>query len=248
MEDPIASVAAAVLAEVAKGIKDLLEQIHKFQELSVERCQIYLKAARLSVNALEDEYINILLQAKRCDPLKKYDLESLDTRIDDYLYGENIRPLLGGAIFGLTPYLDAFDKQANRFLNWPWRISDRQKAVADFAALLQKLFNYHKTLDEDLVGPSGVNVPTLQIFQRHIELQLGKARQKPRPDALVPDQLLNDEYIHLGLQDAESQKEYFLFEFASAELRVRSTQRQLDIGDKIMRLIEKLRLAFAQPL
>ncbi len=250
MVDPIVSTLVAKAVELAQN---KLSEAKQFTVQNVQRCQSYLEAARAAINGLEAEYDAILVEAKWCDPNQVEEMKDLYRRIDAYLYGEHLRPLLRQSIDGLQACHAALQANADQFLPWPWRRPDRQKAVAGFTDLLQALLLYFYKLDNDLSGPSGVNVPSLQLIQQHLELQLGAdvpvrsftSTLYPMFTDVLPD--LFKEYSDRGLTDQTSQKAQFLFDFVRERQQNRSRAQLMGLIGDIQRTIEELRLEFTRP-
>src|SRR5215472_3374768 len=155
MVDPIVSILVTKAVETAQN---KLNEAQQFTAQNVQRCQSYLEAARAAIDGLEAEYGAILSLAKMSDLNPVEEKKDLYKRLDAYLYEEHLRPLLRKSVSGLQACHDALQANADQFLQWPWLKPDRQKAVADFTDLLQDLLRYLYKLDDDLSGPSGVDI------------------------------------------------------------------------------------------
>src|SRR5262249_738573 len=82
---------AETLAKSAEGVKTLAEP-RKFAADDARYYAQHIGAAEQAIRILNQEYIDILLQAKRCRNAQgKY---ALDFRIDRYLTSEIVRPIL----------------------------------------------------------------------------------------------------------------------------------------------------------
>ena len=152
-----------------------IEKAREYKEQDIRACENYLEAARIAITGLEEEYDQILVQAKNCDLGQADQIRALKTRVDAYLTVDILRPKLQDAIVGLGQCRDALRKNAEGFLLWLWPPlkEKRQEAIAKFDELLQELEEYLKKLDEEglkyLRAGTGVGVATLQKIQDYLD-------------------------------------------------------------------------------
>src|SRR5215217_8156082 len=133
------------------AVQEADEYLRKVQQHltrgAMEDCQCYLGAVNAAIRGLEEEYDEILVEAKSClDRPEK--IGTVKERIDRYLRVHRLRRRLTDAIDGVRPIRDALQRRADQFLPWPWRRQNRRKAVNQFAKLLQDLDNYVRELEE----------------------------------------------------------------------------------------------------
>lgn len=140
-------------------INRLLEEASDRNKDDVERCERYLEACSEAIRGLEQEYDEILVQAKNSNKTPK-EIQKLQKRIEKYLHVDRLRPKLSDAIDGLSYYQESLAKNTDRFLEWPWKKADRKLAVNEFAEVLAELQRYLKKLDEQELPyrPAGTGV------------------------------------------------------------------------------------------
>ena len=120
-----------------------------------------------AIDGLVKEAQSILLQARETNTKDKKQIEDLYSRIDKYLFTDNLRPALNESIAGLRGISDAMRTHAQRFLQWPWVKKNRQESVEKFQQLLQILTNYLEGLQNNfLPGGSGMLVNDLYEIKR----------------------------------------------------------------------------------
>ena len=137
----------SALKEATRLAQDYIGKAEKLALEDVERCQNYLRAAQVAIIGLETEYDQIIVQAEICELDQPEQVRQLRERIREYLMVDKLRPELQKAVAGLDECRKALQKDANRFLQWPWTKKNRQVAVTEFADLLQQLVQYLKELD-----------------------------------------------------------------------------------------------------
>ena len=106
---------AEKLLSAADKLNKKAEKAKKVPQEDAKYYGAYLEVAGIVIQSLENEYLEILKQADRTnlkDPKQK---ELLRTRINDYLYGEVLRPKLTTAVEHLEAGRDAFKKHAKGF-------------------------------------------------------------------------------------------------------------------------------------
>ena len=151
-----------------------IDKAKEYKEQDIRSCENYLEAARLAVTGLEEEYDQILVQARNCDLGQPDQIRSLSIRIDAYLTVDVLRPKLQDAVVGLARCRDALEKDAEGFLLWLWPPlkEKRQEAIAKFDQLLCDLEDYLKRLDDEglryLKAGTGVGVATLREIQTYL--------------------------------------------------------------------------------
>lgn len=130
-----------------QAAKNHIKMAKQYTSQDVEFCLNYLEAARDAIQGLEKEYDQILVQAKNTNLEQPNQVENLIQRIDSYLKIDKLRPELLGAIIGLDDCLKALENKSKKLLQWPWKKSNREKAVKDFASLLRDIKQYLEDLD-----------------------------------------------------------------------------------------------------
>jgi hypothetical protein len=154
-----------------------IEKAKEYKEQDIRSSENYLEAARLAVTGLEEEYDQILVQAKNCDLGQADQLKSLSTRIDAYLTVDVLRPKLQDAVVGLARCRDALEKNAEGFLLWLWPPlkEKRQEAIAKFDQLLRDLEDYLKRLDDEGLRhlKAGTGVFSLPTSWKRRSLRVG---------------------------------------------------------------------------
>ena len=140
-------------------IDRLLEEASDRNKDDVERCERYLEACSEAIRGLEQEYDEILVQAKNSNETPD-EIQNLRERIDKYLHVDRLRPKLSDAINGLSYYQENLTKNADRYLEWPWKKADKKLAVNEFSEVLEELQTYLKKLDEQELPyrPAGTGV------------------------------------------------------------------------------------------
>lgn len=137
----------SALKEATRMAQDYISKAEQLALEDVQCCQNYLRAAQVAIIGLETEYDQILVQAEICELDQLEQVKKLHERIREYLTVDKLRPELLKAVAGLDECSKALQKDAHRFLQWPWIRSNRRTAVTDFATLLQQLVQYLKDLD-----------------------------------------------------------------------------------------------------
>lgn len=146
--DPLAAKGGeTALRFAADRAADLLKQARERQVEDVGRCEKFLEAASAAIDGLEREYDEILVDARHVGE-DSGRTDALARRIDLYLTVDRLRPRLQESIEGLSVYCAEFRERADRYLQWPWRRTDRRHAVEEFARLLDDLRSYLRSLDE----------------------------------------------------------------------------------------------------
>src|SRR5215813_11878759 len=154
-----------------------IEKAREYKEQDIRACENYLEAARIAITGLEEEYDQILVQAKNCDLEQPDQIRELKTRIDAYLTVDILRPKLKDAVVGLALCRERLRANAEGFLLWFWPPlkEKRQEAIAKFDKLLQDLEEYLSKLDDEglkyLKAGTGVGVMTLLEIQNYLDFR-----------------------------------------------------------------------------
>jgi Fe-S cluster biosynthesis and repair protein YggX len=208
--------------ELASEILDLVQRAKRKRRLE-RRVLSYLSAAQKAVYALGIERQSILTDARRCDVRKKSQVKALCKRLERYLFQDNVRPGLDGAISGLEECLEPI-KSAAQGLRW--RKRDKQAAVRTFLDTLSELRWLLRDLDFNFFpGGSGIGVQTLMPIYDLIYDTRERYISKR-----------NIEY------DAVSED---LGELVLRAISDRSNEEWIRIGGEVEALITKLQLAFS---
>jgi hypothetical protein len=167
--EPVAVLTATspVLRQTFEAIKALQADADKLAPEDARYYTIYLEVARQTIKGLEDEYINILVDAAHCAPQDPSAKERLSTRIDQYIKGEVLRPELINAIEHLRRGRIALQDHAERLLIWPCVRRNRNEALAQFDCLVNELQRYLGHLGER-TGDSAVGLKDLRRLQQAI--------------------------------------------------------------------------------
>jgi hypothetical protein len=164
-----------VATEVAN---EYIKKAQQYKEQDIRSFENYLEAARVAITGLEEEYDQILVQAKNCELDKPEQIKALNERIDAYLKVDSLRPKLQDSIVGLTKCREALQKNAEGFFLWFWpQVREkRQEALAEFDKLLVDLEKYLRALDEEGLkyrkAGTGVGVATLGEIQFYLGSRL----------------------------------------------------------------------------
>lgn len=161
---PIAEIGTAISlgSEAVKAVKDAKEIIEKLlkegEELTKSDAKYYstyIKVAAAAVRGLLNQYISILLEAKKCDIGNVTQQKLLINRIDDYINGEFFRPRLRESITHLQEGREALQEHAEKFLLIfdPKKKEGREAALAEFDNLTNELTGYLGSLG-DYTGQS----------------------------------------------------------------------------------------------
>ena len=162
---------------------DLLRSAKERREEDVARCLGYLDAALAAIEGLEQEYDAILVEAGLVggDPAR---ITALERRIDTYLKVDRLRPRLHDAIVGLDFYCGEFETAAAKFLQWPWKRSDRARAADEFRTLLSSLRDYLRRLEQeglDFRGAgTGVGIEALVAVKQALHAPPGLRAATPQ--------------------------------------------------------------------
>jgi len=176
---------AEKLLSAADKLNKKAEKAKKVPQEDAKYYGAYLEVAGIVIQSLENEYLEILKQADRTnlkDPKQK---ELLRTRINDYLYGEVLRPKLTTAVEHLEAGRDAFKKHAKGFPLWP-KVKDRKVALGKYGVLIDKIRSYL----ESLGGLTGASAPPKALAElKHIEAALSGTPKAFEP--MINDLLMN---------------------------------------------------------
>jgi hypothetical protein len=147
------------LIEIASDLGKLNKQAQSAPDVACS-VLLYLRSAQVSVSALGLERQRVLSEVGRCDVGDPQQLKSLWTRLDCYLYEDNIRPHLNSAVKGLNACRESIEKEAKTA--W-WRRRDKESAVADFSQTLGELEKELRELSScfEPGAPTGRGVDTL---------------------------------------------------------------------------------------
>jgi hypothetical protein len=165
-------------------IDRLLKEASDKNRDDVERCERYLEACSEAIRLLEQEYDEILVQAKNLNETPN-ELQQFRERIDKYLHVDRLRPKFSDAISGLSYYQGNLKRNSERFLEWPWKKADTKLAANEFSEVLEELHTYLKKLDEqDLpYRPAGTGVgqealhKMLNLLSDPVELRTKSLRE-----------------------------------------------------------------------
>ena len=175
MSTPELTIGKSVIQAFASLAASYIKKAKEYKEHDVRACENYLEAARVTITGLEEEYDQILVQAKNCDLGQDDQIQALMTRIDTYLTVDMLRPNLKDAVTGLEKCRDALQKNAEGFLLWFWpSLQERRKeAIAAFDALLRDLEGYLSSLDNEglrhLKAGTGVGAETLGKIKEYLD-------------------------------------------------------------------------------
>jgi len=159
------SLGAFSLDLAVQAAKNHIETAKQYTVQDIEFCRNYLEAARIAINGLEMEYDQILVQAKYTNLEQSEQIANLIQRLESYLRIDKLRPELLRATTGLDDCQKELENESQKFLQWPWKKNNREKAVKDFTFILKDLKQYLEDLDgaafEHRVAGSGVGVVSL---------------------------------------------------------------------------------------
>jgi hypothetical protein len=175
------------LETAVQAAQNYIKKAEEYSLQDVQRVQNYLQAAHVAITGLEREYDQILVQAKYCQLDQQDQVRELNTRIDNYLTVDKLRPELLKAVTGLSSCRVELQKHADRFLQWPWRRVDRREAVTLFVGLLHELEQYVLKLEEQGLQyrPAGTGVAVASLMEIKRVLNAGKLSYGQKPESLV---------------------------------------------------------------
>lgn len=168
--------AGTALSLAVTAVRAHLEEARQAEAETAERCGAYLKAAYEAVHGLEQEYDQIVEEARALDLEDDDKRTALLTRIDRFVRQEKLRPLLIMATNGLRVSHTALDRDANRFFRRlsPQARGRRIEAADRLSELLKKLLQYldglTPLLDEGYLRPDQPN-PSAPELGRLLDLE-----------------------------------------------------------------------------
>jgi hypothetical protein len=224
MNFPAAIEVGKSLLELQPKIAEIVNKAQKSPDVT-KRVLLYLESARAAVNALGIERQRILTDVRRCDVGEPDQVDTLWTRLNRYIYEDNIRPQLENSISGLYACRQAIEREATGIR---WRKRDRQAAVEAFSNTIEELARMLQNLSSNFYpGGSGMGVQTLvPIFivlsKVHDDIKFSRT-QDP-----------NVEWIHEKLG-----------ELACQAVRDNSHEEWFRMAGKIEALVVELQLAFS---
>jgi len=138
--------AATPLVAAAKKIKSSLDEAQDAKKTELNRTLAYLRAARESIWALEQECDGIFADAALLDIGSEEHVSALIERCHRYLHLHHILPELERSVQGLRDTQAAMADRAGDFKQWPWKKADRKKAVSEFGSQITALTEYLETI------------------------------------------------------------------------------------------------------
>jgi hypothetical protein len=150
----------------------------------------YLEGIYACILGLEIEYDQILIDAKHVNLDQPKQTKALKKRINAYLNGRTLLPLLERGLTGLESSYKALGIDANRFLLLPSQRKSRQISVVELEKLLQDLRQYYNGLIPILENPiTGVGLDNLLDLHGLLEsdILLGPAQWESKVQGLQTD-------------------------------------------------------------
>ena len=147
-----------------ESITKLLTDADKLAPDDARYYATYLEVARQAIKGIEEEYVEILIEAAHCQLNVAEQKEHLLVRIDKYIHGEVLRPKLREAIDHLRAGREALQQHAERLLIWPNVKRNRMAALEQFDRLLNQLEGYLGTLG-GYTGPSAVALDDIKRIE-----------------------------------------------------------------------------------
>lgn len=200
MEIVTAIAASKSLLELGQDIGKVLQKAQDSPDV-IQRILLYLEAIQAAVNALGLERQRILSDVRRCDVGDRDQIDALWTRLDRYLYEDNIRFHLNRSIVGLGACRETIEKEAKAA--W-WRKRDKKAAVEAFLNTLNELESTLRSLTSNFYpGGSGMGIQTLMPIYELISIN--RHERKPRRFKNSEIQATNEqlgELVHLALRDS----------------------------------------------
>ena len=152
--EPMLSVASPIIQKAAELGRTKLEAADQLAASDARRYVSYLEVALEAIHGLENDYIDILVEAKHCQVDQPEQSRHLAMRIDQHLYREALRPLLVGAVGRLEFGRQALADHADRVFVWPSVKQGRADALAAYDKLLKRLRSYIDQLGQWYAGAS----------------------------------------------------------------------------------------------
>jgi hypothetical protein len=162
------------IATGASAVLKAIESINKIRadadKLAPDDARYYgtwINVASEAIKGLEQEYIEILVEAARCEPSEPQQKERLLARINTYIHRELLRPQLLAAIVHLREGRQALQQHADQWHTWPSVKSNRANALTQYDQLLNTMQGYLGSLG-DYGGASAVGLNDLYIIQSYL--------------------------------------------------------------------------------
>jgi hypothetical protein len=149
------------LSKAFDMIEKLADNADKLEQDDVKYYITYIEIAKQALNGLEEEYIEILLEAANCQISDMTQRAHLLLRINRYIHGEKLRPKLKDAIDRLSEGRQALKEHAEDLLLWGRPKRNREAALNKFDELLMQLTGYLGSLGE-YSGPSAVALDDIE--------------------------------------------------------------------------------------
>ena len=142
MEPTELSVASPIIQKAAELAKNKLDAASQLAASDAKRYVSYLEGALEAIRGLENEYIDILVEAMHCQVDIPEQCDHLAIRIEQHLYREILRPHLVDAVGRLENGRQALEEHADRVFLWPSVRRGRADALAAYDSLLARLRSY----------------------------------------------------------------------------------------------------------
>ena len=139
MEPVVLSVASPIIQKAAELAKSKLDAADQLAASDAKRYVSYLESAREAIRGLENEYVDILVEAMHCQVDRPEQKDHLAIRIEQHLYREILRPHLTDAVGRLERGRQALEEHADRVFLWPSVRQGRADALAAYDKLLARL-------------------------------------------------------------------------------------------------------------
>jgi hypothetical protein len=158
----------STVLKAAELIKKMVDDAGKLPPEDAKYYGGWINVASEAIKGLEQEYIDILIQAAHCQFNEPQQRKDLLERIANYIHGENLRPYLKKAIDHLDEGKAALKQHADQWFIWPSVKKNREAALVRYDQLLNELQVYLGLLG-DYGGESAVGLEDLREVQRLLE-------------------------------------------------------------------------------
>mgnify|MGYP006909078608 CR=1 FL=1 len=213
MEAVVGGVGGTMIDKTVEILSGKIEKAKNTEIEIVKRCQIYLEAASVAIQGLENEHDAILNQAEICRLDQRQQTQGLEKRILDYLSLDRFRGVLWDVHEGLKGCRTALQNNNERLLILPGVRGARQDVITNFISTLESLEQYISDLQnaglEYRLTYTGVAIKWLiGIKDDYLSIANSLHDEAASPSRRELAKLQNEliEYVNLARQDRSKDK------------------------------------------
>jgi hypothetical protein len=170
-------------------LKEASDEAKRTKKYNVASCIKFLDAARTAVLGLEDEVDEILIEGALVSRDHWQQRSDLFKRIQTYLNRDQIRPILDGALQGISACYSFAVEDTDGFLQRKEQKRQKAESVEALLELFGSLSDYLKKLNgrmkfdvNNYVGRSGIDLKELLELQEHLDDSLAKPKMTEAKD------------------------------------------------------------------